>query len=160
VNRGEAVRRSYEDSLKQIQEQTRSWGDPNQSPASKTSLEHLETMSEATLDYEVSPDYLHFLALTDGLHFNGFVVFASATVPIAGYADRFIGGFVESNLKLRDSEVHRRLVVFAEAGDEIYVFDQRRRTFARLDHPSLDPLDTFGSFDEMMAFLLDRALTI
>ncbi|MNC92438.1 hypothetical protein D3C83_88670 [compost metagenome] len=41
-----------------------------------------------------------------------------------------------------------------------YVFDQRATTFAQLDHPSLDVLETFASFEEMLAFLLGRALTI
>jgi hypothetical protein len=151
--------RIYEDSLHTIMKQVRAWGDSTQPPASEASLERLSVESAAKLDYVASPDYLDFLRVVDGLHFNGFVVFASSIVPIAGYPDRYIGGFVESNLQLRNSDVHRGLVVFAEAGDEIYVFDQRRRNFAQLDHPSLDALETFGAFDDMMAFLLLRALT-
>jgi len=152
--------RPYEDSLQRIQEQVRAWGDTPQPPASALALARMTDEAVATLDYEVTPDYVHFLTLSDGLHFNGFVVYASRIVPIAGYADRFIGGFIESNLQLRNSPVHRRLVAFAEAGDELYVFDPRHQTYRQLDHPSLDVLETFGSFDEMMGFLLERALTI
>jgi len=81
-------------------------------------------------------------------------------VPIASQPDLFIGGFVETNLQLRNSPVHRRLIGFGEAGDEFYALDLRTRTYARLDHPSLDVLDSFDSFDAMMAFMLARALAI
>lgn len=154
------MRRAYEDSLERIREQNASFGDPNQPQAPADALARLTVEARETLDYDVPDDYLHFLRLSDGLHFNGFSVFASSTVPIAGYTDRFIGGFVDSNLRFRNSPVHRHLIVFGESGDDAYVYDTRTRTFALVDHPSLDVLETFGSFDEMMASLLERALNV
>jgi hypothetical protein len=152
--------RVYQDALEAIRQQEREWGAPNQPPATPKALERLKVTSLATLDYDVDPAYLHFLTLTDGLHFNGFVVFASSIVPIAGEPGLSIGGFVETNLQLRNSPVHRRLVAFGEAGDEFYALDLRRRKFAQLDHPSLDVLESFDSFDDMMAFMLARALAV
>lgn len=56
--------------------------------------------------------------------------------------------------------VNRHYITFGETGDEAYVLDVRRKKFAELDHPSLDVLQEFASFDDMLAYMLARALQI
>ena len=107
---------------------------------------------------EVDPQYLHFLSLSDVLAFNGYTVFASRIVPLAAHPDRLLGGFVDTNVQLHEAEPNRRFIAFGETGNERYVFDVTRKAFAEVDHPSLDVLRDFASFDEMLAYMLERAL--
>jgi hypothetical protein len=149
---------TYHDSLERIRAWARSRGYPPQPPASESALAALKDASTARLGYEVDPQYLQFLSQSDGLAFNGYTVFASRIVPLAAHPDRLLGGFVDTNVQLREVDPNRRFVAFGETGNERYVFDVRRKTFAEVDHPSLDVLRDFASFDEMLAYMLERAL--
>jgi hypothetical protein len=149
---------TYHDSLDSIRAWARSRGYPPQPPASESTLSALKQESLARLGYEVDPQYLRFLSLSDGLAFNGYTVFASRIAPLAAHPDRLLGGFVETNVELREAEPNLAFVAFGESGNERYVFDLQRKTFAELDHPSLDVLQQFPSFDDMLAYMLSRAL--
>jgi hypothetical protein len=149
---------TYHDSLESIRAWARSRGYPAQSPASESALAALKQASLARLGYEVDPQYLEFLSQSDGLAFNGYTVFASHVVPLAAHPDRLLGGFVETNVQLREAGANRRFIAFGETGNERYVFDVKRNMFAELDHPSLDVLRDFASFDDMLTYMLSRAL--
>lgn len=149
---------TYHDSLESIRAWARSRGYPVQPPASESELAALKQASLARLGYEIDPQYLQFLSQSDGLAFNGYTVFASHVVPLAAHPDRLLGGFVETNVQLRAAKANQPFITFGETGNERYVFDLKRKTFAELDHPSLDVLRDFGSFEDMLAHMLSRAL--
>ena len=129
-----------------------------QPPCSPKVLGELQGRARKQLGNEVPNGYVAFLRQHDGLDWNGLAIYAGETVPIAGYTDRFIQGFIEANLDFRDNIDMKRLLVFGESGLDLYVCDVVSKKYSARDRVSLDVNESFDSFDEMLAAALRNHL--
>jgi hypothetical protein len=102
--------------------------------------------------------YLNFLRLTNGLDWNGVVVYASETTPLGGHVDRSISGIVDMNLGLRADERFDDLLVFGSNGLDLYTLRLSTRVYETYDEVPHEPLDTFGTFDGLLTGALTRSL--
>jgi hypothetical protein len=111
----------------------------------------LRLRSQKALSFDIPDEYCDFLKITNGLDWNGLVVYASKRSLIAGYTDRFIEGFVEGNLLAYDCEPNRKWVVFAEDGTVLFAFHRERLRFEVVTAVGLSVLETFDTFEELLA---------
>src|SRR5918992_2326557 len=88
----------YRHLLNSVTEDQRRFRCEPQPPCTDTQLERLAERAMAELAAQLPEAYQDFLRLSNGLDWNGVVVFASERVPITSRPDRFINGFVEMNL--------------------------------------------------------------
>ena len=121
-------------------------------PASSEAIERLRRYARDTLQTDLPKGYVTFLGRTDGLDFNGYAIFA-ATEQRRPY---YLPGFVEVNEML--SEGGARYVFYGDTGDELYAQDRMSGAWVALDRPSLSVLETFPSFDAMLAQVLRCAV--
>jgi hypothetical protein len=91
----------------------------------------------ARLKAVLPPAYEEFLARVDGLDHNGLVVYGCAR-------------FLEANLAWQKDEYTRRLLVFAESAQHLYVFDQDERRYQMLDRHRLGVLRSFAAFQALL----------
>jgi len=148
----------YQEHLREIAAQIRADGDEMQPPCSVRQLQRLRNQARAELRTEIPEAYAHFLQLHNGLDWNGLMVYATEKVPIVGYEDRFIFGCVEANLSRRDVAKMKQFLIFGETGDEEYCLETAKSQYVVLDSASTDVLETFPSFDELIAEALQRRL--
>lgn len=150
------------DYLRQIQTEDAQFGDQPQPPAAADALVSLRHQVREKFNYELPNAYVALLALSDGVNFNSYTLYASKTLPIAGYPDRFIEGFVEANYLWehyeRNSDHH--LLVFGETGGDLFLFDRRDQKFKVTDKVGGDAYQEFDSFEELVEQLLKNALGI
>ena len=137
--------------LQNIVEQARSYGDTMQSPCSLVQLQNFRIRAKKELQIEIPEEYVDFLRLHNGLDWNGLTLYASETVLIEGYTDRFILGCVEANLLRRDYDKWKHFLIFAETGDEDYCLEITTSQYVIVDSVSMDILETFASFDQLIA---------
>jgi hypothetical protein len=123
---------------------------PLQRPCAVAELDALRRRAHSELGAAVPEAYCDFLALMDGLDWNGLEIYASRTTPAAGHSDRFIEGFVEATLGWRDFEDNRHLLFFGESGLSQYVYDPLKAEFQVLDRQSNTLIERVGAFDELL----------
>lgn len=149
---------NYQQLMKQISVKAKKYGDSLQPPCSSQALADLQVRTQKELGTELPPGYSEFLRLHDGLDWNGLVIFASKTVPITGYKDRFIEGFVDANMGFRSSGWKKKFVVLGDNGMDLYVFEPDVKKFSARDRVSLDPNETYPSFEKMLSAALANRL--
>lgn len=148
----------YQQLLKQISAKSKEYGESLQPPCSAKELADLQVQARKELGIEIPSGYAEFLRQHDGLDWNGLVIFASRTVPIVGYKDRFIEGLVDWNLGFRDDDSKNEFVVVADSGMDLYVFEPRRKKYTARDCVSLDQNESYKSFEEMISAALRKHL--
>jgi hypothetical protein len=146
----------YEKELQQIEELAAKYGDKMQPPCSAAQLRRLQEESKRSLGVEVPDAYVRFLQQHDGFDWNGLAFFATERTPIAGYTDRFVNGCVEINLIRRRFPDWKRFFIFGTSGDDDYCLDLIGSRYAIVDAASIGVLETFPSFDDMVAEVLRR----
>lgn len=124
-----------------------------QPPSTVTQRLSLQKRAEAELSATIPGDYLAFLEKSNGLDWNGVTIFATETIPIEGFSDRFIEGFVDANLGYRDYEPFAQYLVFGESDMDFYALEISSQRYVILEKVSLDIMNTVPSFEQ----LLDKA---
>ena len=148
----------YRGLLRQIAiEQARSGGGA-QGPCSEVERARLRRRVRMELGNELPADYLDFLAQTDGLDWNGVVVYASEPSPIVGHPDRSIAGVVEMNLAFRDDRRFGDLLVLGSDGMDIYAYRVSTGAYEVFDEVPHELVAANPSFADMMTRLLTRSL--
>jgi hypothetical protein len=150
--------RQYAALLERIADDQRRVGSQLQPPCTQDEMQRLVEHARATLRTELPAEYLDFLRLANGLDWNGVVVYASDTVPIVGHPDRSIAGVVEMNLNFRDASVFQSLIVLGSDGMDVYTYNVGDRVYEQYDEVPHVLIESFATFDELMAKVLLRAL--
>ncbi|WP_224247478.1 YrhA family protein [Hyalangium gracile] len=145
---------AYKPFLEQIAVSARKYGEGLQSPCEPESVADLQLRAREQLGAELPPGYAEFLSLHNGLDWDGLVIYSCTTVPIVGHEDRFIEGFVESNLGYRDNDRMKRFLVLGDSDMYLYVYEAQAREFSVIDRVSLDRHEVFATFEEMLAAAL------
>jgi hypothetical protein len=140
----------YQEVLQAIATEKQKYDLSLQPPCSAADLERLRDNSVQELQQDIPAGYEAFLQATNGLDWNGLQVFATHRTPIAGFTDRFIGGFVDENLRYRDFEPMKQFLVFAGDGTVLHVFDTVRAEYQVILAVGLTVLETASSFEELI----------
>ncbi|WP_156175969.1 YrhA family protein [Hymenobacter terrenus] len=137
---------------------------PMQPPASRDRLQQLQEQVTAKLDYRLPEAYLGLLGIVDGIDSNGILLYASATQPLVGYADRAeytIEGFIEANLIWRTYEPNKQFIFFAETGDVVYCHNLITDKFQIMDRIAQEvdsDASVFITCEELLGALLNHML--
>lgn len=148
--------------LRQIETVDAQFGGKLQPAASEQDLAALVKQIRERFGYELPGAYLQLLAVADGVNFNSYTLYTSKTLPITGYADRFIEGFLEANDLWEDYQENsdHHLLMFGETGGDLFLFDRRDQKFKVTDKVGGDAYQEFDSFEELAEQLFKNALGI
>lgn len=124
-----------------------------QPPSTAAQRSSLKKRTEAELSATIPSEYLSFLEKSNGLDWNGVTIFATETIAIEGFSDRFIEGFVDANLGYRDYAPFAKYLVFGESDMDFYALEISSQRYVILEKVSLDTMNTASSFEQ----LLDKA---
>jgi len=155
---GLAKEHMYQDLLKRVAEEERQFGSTLQPPCTEAQIGTLVTRAKKELQATPPEDYLEFLKLTNGLDWNGVVVYSSETVSIVKHPDRSIAGLVEMNLNYRDDARFSDLLVLGSSGMDIYTYRVSTEIYEVIDEVPHELIETLTTFDELMNRILTRSL--
>jgi SMI1 / KNR4 family (SUKH-1) len=135
--------------LEVIQAEQRNCGELVCPPASPENLQTLIDQVRLVLGAELPQGYLDFLKRSDGLDYDGLVIYDSASSP-EQRTQNFWKGFVSTNLAWHDSPANRELLIFGDSDMDLYVQHIRTGSFRRIDKMAHDRFEIFSSFEAML----------
>lgn len=142
----------YQDLLRDIAEKRARYSQSMQPPCPEEQIDRLQRRVHEELSTPLPSEYIEFLRITNGLDWNGLLIYASETSPIVGYSDRFVPGFLETNLRTREEcEPCSDFLFFGDASIDAYAYKIPEREYQILDRSSLNLTDTFPSFDALIS---------
>jgi hypothetical protein len=145
------------DLLSEVHAQQREYEMVIEPPASPKEIATLREIVRADLGVALPDAYAKFLAVSNGLLFNGTEFYATERRPkLPGRP--FLDGVVPANLDVRGNEQFARVLVLGESGMEIYVQDLVSSAFRIVDRVSLDTYESYESFDELFAAAIRNRL--
>jgi hypothetical protein len=107
------------------------------------------------LSFEVPEEYLGFLRTTDGLEWDGLLIYASKSERTLRYERGVIDGFVEMNEIAQEFDVFEDYVYFAQDGMFLYGYSRSRDQYEIQDLVCIDEkLAIFSSFNDMVTKVL------
>jgi hypothetical protein len=135
--------------LKQVHTEQRNWGAYVRPPARPENLQALTEQVHRVLGAELPQGYLDFLAQSDGLDFDGLVIYDSASSP-EQRTEGFWQGFVYTNLAWRDDPTNRELLIFGDSDMDLFIQHINTGAFRRVDKIAHDRFEAFPSFEAML----------
>lgn len=142
----------YESLLRELAKKRAKYSQSMQPPCEEGKIEQLEREALAKLSTALPDEYIEFLKITNGLDWNGLLIYACETTPISGYTDRFIPGFLETNLRTRkECEPCRDFLFFGDSGIDAYAYKISSSEYQILDRSSMELTETFSSFDDLIS---------
>lgn len=148
----------YQELLTRVAEEQRRFGSGLQPPSTEEQLQRLVERARHELHTEPPAEYLNFLRLTNGLDWNGVVIYASHNVPIVGHPDRPIPDLIEMNLNYRDDPRFEDLLVMGSNGMDLYTYRISKGVYEIYDEVPHELVETVPTFDELMTSALTRSL--
>jgi hypothetical protein len=128
-----------------------------QPPCKPGELETLRYELKQRFRMDVPRGYEDLLRITNGIDFNGTLIFAAKTTPHVNRPGKVIEGLIEANDIRRENA--DQLLIFGESGMEMYAYNLQTDTWGIVDEVSLDLYERFNSFDDLIATALRKRLT-
>lgn len=155
-----AILQTLSEYVRQIDARNAAYGDIPQPPAPAEQLQTLASQCRDVFGYDLPEGYLNLLAVTDGMDFNGYKLYASKTRRLAEEYDGHMEGFMEANDLWKDYEQNsdHHLLMFGETGDDLFLFDKTDHKFKITDKVGGEAYETFDTFEELSECLLKNAL--
>lgn len=149
----------WKDLLLKIQEIEAKYGGGIQSPADANAIRQMVHKVREELDCSKLPaGYLEFLKVTNGLDFNGLVIYGVDKFLISEIINDQMCGFVDTNKIWYDNEWQKRFLFFGDSDVAWYCLDRIKGIYLELDKPSGTPMSTYEDFDAMLEDALKSRL--
>src|SRR5690606_32410566 len=146
--------REAADWLDRIHAEQRDVGEHVAPPAEEGAIAAVADFARRALGATLPAGYAAFLRVCDGLDFNGTTIYATRQRNLGGGVTML--GLPEQNHIFRADGARAHLLL-GETGDELFALDIRDGGFVILDRGSLSEQQRFGSFDALLACVLQRA---
>lgn len=127
-----------------------------QPAATAQQLVTLRANAHQILGSDIPEPYLALLQRTNGLVYNGLVIYACERVAIVGSPNAFIDGLIEVNVDYRDIEELDRFLIIAESGLSSYCCNLDTQQFEVRDRTSFSRPEPQASFEQMLADALEN----
>jgi hypothetical protein len=121
---------SMDDLLRRIQADQRKHGDAIRPAAGDAQIARLKRLAREVFAADLPDGYLDFLRRSDGLDYNGVVIYGCAASPEQP-AGNFWQDFVAANQAWRDNPANAALLIFGDSDMDLYAFDLRSHRLKR-----------------------------
>jgi hypothetical protein len=143
--------------LRQVQADQRTAGELVREGATVEQLEQLRSQSRAALGVEVPHAVLEFLRESNGLDYNGLVIYDCTSSPQSP-SGGFWQGLVAANLAWRENPSLRSVLVLGDSDMDLYAWRADTGAWLRMDRIAHDRVQTYGSFESMIEEALQARL--
>ena len=103
-----------------------------------------------TLGIALPEGYIEFLSYTNGLMYNGLMIYASWETVLQGRRDVCIWGIVEANLLHRSDPFFNDFLVFGQGNMDYYALYLPDNSYRIIDRVPGNVIDTLRSFEDLL----------
>lgn len=149
---------TYQNLLHEVSKQIASWGDTLEGPISRKELNKLNSDILVNYCIPLPDDFIEFLNITNGLEFNGLIIFGSKNITVA---DPFKSELLEANITFHEVESYdlRKLLLIGETSSSVLTYDHNSNSYQLRDRIALDRLEEFSTFKELLAGELEKVIS-
>jgi hypothetical protein len=144
----------YQRLLDELEAERARYGGHRQPPCPEDRLTRLRQRVREELGAELPDEYAALLRSQDGVNYNGLFIYASETTRIVQARDASIQGIVEANLGWRDDERLRAYLVFGDGNMDLYARHLPTGAYHVLDRVPGNLIESYPSFEELLAAAL------
>jgi hypothetical protein len=143
--------------LRLVQADQRTAGEPVHDGATVEQLEQLRSQARAVLGVEVPHAFLGFLRESNGLDYNGLVIYDCTSSPQSP-SRGFWQGLVAANLAWRENPSLRSVLVLGDSDMDLFAWRPDTGAWLRMDRIAHDRVQTYPSFDALIEDALQARL--
>ena len=133
-----------------IDQDIRTMGRTLQPGCTSNQIDQLVKRVRETLGTTLPEGYIEFLSYTNGLMYNGLMIYASQETVLQGGQDVCIWGIVEANLLHRSDPFFNNFLVFGQGNMDYYALYFPDNSYRIIDRVPGNVIDVLPSFDDLM----------
>ena len=133
-----------------IDQDIRTMGRTLQPGCTSNQIDQLVKRVRETLGTTLPEGYIEFLSYTNGLMYNGLMIYASQETVLQGGQDVCIWGIVEANLLHRSDPFFNDFLVFGQGNMDYYALYLPDNSYRIIDRVPGNVIDILPSFDDLM----------
>ena len=133
-----------------IDRDIRTMGRTLQPGCTSNQIDQLVKSVRETLGTTLPEGYIEFLSYTNGLMYNGLMIYASQETVLQGGQDVCIWGIVEANLLHRSDPFFNDFLVFGQGNMDYYALYLPDNSYRIIDRVPGNVIDILPSFDDLM----------
>ncbi|MGE3803125.1 MAG: YrhA family protein [Gemmataceae bacterium] len=145
----------YFELLHEIKKKKLKRGQDLQPPLPLPRLEKLRAEVEEQFNQTLPWAYCELLSMTNGLTWESLFIYGDVRSTAVGYTERFIPGFLHTNLGLRDIDGMEDFLIFGDDDTLLYTYCVSETEFQTLLKSRMALVDTYQSFAAMLTFALE-----
>lgn len=140
----------YKYLLTEIDLDIRTMGRTLQPGCTSNQLDQLVKSVRETLGTTLPEGYIQFLSYTNGLMYNGLMIYSSQETVLQGRQGVCIWGIVEANLLHRSDQFFNDFLVFGQGNMDYYALYLPDNSYRIIDRVPGNVIDILPSFDDLM----------
>ena len=140
----------YKYLLMKIDRDIRTMGRTLQPGCPSNQIDQLVKSVRENLGTTLPEGYIEFLSYTNGLMYNGLMIYASRETVLQGRQDVCIWGIVEANLLHRNDPFFNDFLVFGQGNMDYYALYLPDNSYRIIDRVPGNVIDILPSFDDLM----------
>ena len=143
--------------LKNLRTTVNKWGEELEPPATNLDISKIIADVGSTYSIKLPDEYIEFLESTNGLEFNGFIIYGTKNSELD--PDAFPLDLMEMNEVLGDSILNdfQNIIVLGESSTGIITYDSTLKKVQYRDRIGLHRVDLYPSFKAMLKLEIDKA---
>lgn len=118
----------------------------------------LKSVEERFENVSLPKQYLDFLKETNGLDFNGTVIYGVDRDILKNNLNEVVYGFIENNEIWYENSWQKEFAFIGDTNDSWYCIKIKDEVYMELDKPSGDLIRGYNDFDEMLEDALSTSL--
>jgi len=140
----------YKCLLMEIDRDIRTMGRTLQPGCTSNQIDQLVKRVREMLGTTLPEDYIQFLSYTNGLMYNGLMIYSSQETVLQGRLDVCIWGIVEANLLHRSNPFFNDFLVFGQGNMDYYALYLPDNSYRIIDRVPGNVIDTLRSFEDLL----------
>jgi SMI1 / KNR4 family. len=140
----------YKCLLMEIGRDIRTMGRTLQPGCTSNQIDQLVKSVREMLGTTLPEDYIQFLSYTNGLMYNGLMIYSSQETVLQGRPDVCIWGIVEANLLHRSDPFFNDFLVFGQGNMDYYALYLPDNSYRIIDRVPGNVIDTLRSFEDLL----------
>jgi hypothetical protein len=150
MQRGKIIMSHWKDLLLEIKKIEEKYESSLRNPACDREIMKMKKNVEQNLISVALPSsYSKFLQTTNGLDFNGLVIYSVDQVFLEKEAIDF-QGLIETNNLWHENDWQKQYIFYGDSNTAWYGYDHVENMYVELDKPSGTLIQSFESFDSML----------
>jgi len=148
----------YQHLLLKIEQDIKKTGRTLQPGCTRNQVDQFILSVQETLGATIPEGYIQFLSHTNGLMYNGLMIYASQKTQLQGKQNVYIWGFIEANMLHRKDPFFHDFLVFGQGNMDYYVIYLPDASYRVIDRVPGNVIDILPSFDDLIVRAIEDHL--